>query len=155
MGKRGLEQNREGFTRKLWQLWSPTWDFSEAEFAATRSSFDNSDWILTTLHCYRHWYAHAAGDPVLQKFEDALAAKPKILAPTMVLHGDSDSLYPISASAGQEHLFTRAYHRRILKGTGTVPRKRILRNSARESSICFGLYNQRTPGSYLLRLFAT
>jgi pimeloyl-ACP methyl ester carboxylesterase len=121
MGKRGLEQNREGLTRKLWQLWSPTWNFSQAEFTATRSSFDNPDWVPTTLHCYRHWYANAAGDPVLQKFEDALAAKPKIHAPTMVLHGDSDSLYPISTSAGQEHLFTGAYHRRILKGTGHCP----------------------------------
>ena len=121
MGERGLEQNREGLTRKLWQLWSPTWKFSEAEFAATRSSFDNPDWIPTSLHCYRHWYANAAGDPALQKFEDALAAKPKIQAPTMVLHGDSDFLYPISASAGQEHFFTRGYQRRILNGTGHCP----------------------------------
>jgi pimeloyl-ACP methyl ester carboxylesterase len=121
MGERGLQQNRAGLTRKLWHLWSPTWYFSEEQFAATRASFDNPDWIPTTLHCYRHWYANAAGDPTLQKFEDALAAKPKIQAPTMVLHGDSDSLYPLSASAGQEHLFTRGYQRRILKRTGHCP----------------------------------
>jgi hypothetical protein len=38
----------------------------------------------------------------------------KIPVPTMILHGDSDPLYPTSASEGQESLFTSFYERRIL-----------------------------------------
>ena len=121
MGERTLRQNAGGLARKLWQLWSPTRKFNESKFAETLSSFDNPDWIPTTLHCYRHWYANTAGDPSLESLEHALVVKPPISAPTMVLHGDSDSLYPVSASLGQEHLFLGPYERRILKGIGHCP----------------------------------
>jgi pimeloyl-ACP methyl ester carboxylesterase len=75
------------------------------------------------LNCYRTWYANAPVDPGLQNYEDRLASKPEISVPTMVLHGDSDPLYPASVSEGQESLFTSFYERRILKGIGHCPPK--------------------------------
>ena len=74
-------------------------------------------------NCYRIWYGNAPGDPALQKYEDQLAKKPKISVPTMILHGDSDALYPTAASEGQESLFTGFYERRILEGVGHCPPK--------------------------------
>jgi pimeloyl-ACP methyl ester carboxylesterase len=121
MGERGLVQNREGLARELWKQWSPKAKFSEGEFEATAGSFDNPDWIATTLHCYRDMYANAPGDPALERFERALADKPKISVPTIVLQGDSDGLYPASVSEGQESLFTGYYERRVLKDVGHCP----------------------------------
>lgn len=118
LGEIELETNPEALARECWKAWSPKWQFTEAEFAATAKSFHNPDWIATTLNCYRNWYSNAPVDPALQKYEEQIARKPKISVPTMVLHGDSDGLYRTSASEGQESLFTSFYERRILEGVG-------------------------------------
>jgi pimeloyl-ACP methyl ester carboxylesterase len=106
LGATELEENRDDFTHECWVSWSPTWRFSEAEFAATAKSFHNPDWVATTLNCYRSWYGNAPGDPALQKYEGQLAKLPKISVPTIVLQGDSDPLYPLSATDGQEGFYT-------------------------------------------------
>ncbi len=115
-------------TRECWKAWSPKWKFTDKEFADTAKSFRNPDWIATTLNCYRTWYANAPADPALQKYEDQLASRPKISVPTIVLHGDSDALYPASASEGQESLFTVSMSVEFSKERDTArPRKdRIL-----------------------------
>ena len=59
----------------------------------------------------------------MQKYENRLSNKPKISVPTIVLHGDSDLLYPASVSEGQESLFNSFYERRILEGVGHCPPK--------------------------------
>jgi pimeloyl-ACP methyl ester carboxylesterase len=123
LGEIELERDPEALARECWKAWSPKWQFTNAEFAATAKSFHNPDWIATTLNCYRTWYGNAPGDPALQKYEDQLAKKPKISVPTMILHGDSDALYPTAASEGQESLFTGFYERRILEGVGHCPPK--------------------------------
>jgi pimeloyl-ACP methyl ester carboxylesterase len=123
LGEIELERDPEALARECWKAWSPKWQFTDAEFAATAQSFHNPDWIATTLNCYRIWYGNAPGDPALQKYEDQLAKKPKISVPTMILHGDSDALYPTAASEGQESLFTSFYERRILEGVGHCPPK--------------------------------
>lgn len=110
-------------TRECWKAWSPKWLFTDAEFAVTAKSFHNPDWVATMLNCYRTWYANGPVDPALQKYEDRLAGKPKISVPTIVLHGDSDPLYPASVSEGRESLFTSFYERRILEGVGHCPPK--------------------------------
>jgi pimeloyl-ACP methyl ester carboxylesterase len=123
LGEIALEKDREALTRECWKAWSPKWQFTDAEFAVTAKSFHNPDWVATTVNCYRTWYANAPVDPALQEYEDRLASKPKIPVPTMILHGDSDPLYPTSASEGQESLFTSFYERRILEGVGHCPPK--------------------------------
>jgi pimeloyl-ACP methyl ester carboxylesterase len=121
MGERGLLQSREGLARECWKNWSPKAKFSDSEFEATAVSFNNPDWIATTLHCYRDWYENAPRDPALDRFERACAEKPKIPVPTIVLQGDSDGLYPASVSEGQDTLFTGYYERRVLKDVGHCP----------------------------------
>jgi pimeloyl-ACP methyl ester carboxylesterase len=52
-----LAANRDQYTRQCWEAWSPTWRFSEEFFRASARSFQTDDWLATTVHCYRHWYA--------------------------------------------------------------------------------------------------
>jgi pimeloyl-ACP methyl ester carboxylesterase len=67
--------------------------------------------------------SNAPVDPTLQEYEDRLASEPKISVPTMILHGDSDPLYPAAVSERQESLFTSFYEPRILEGVGHCPPK--------------------------------
>src|SRR5215469_6136660 len=83
----GLETNRRGFCRLLWELWSPHWPFDDAIFAQSAVSFDNPDFVAVTIQSYRHRYGNAPGDPALEPLEARLAAQPKISVPTIILQG--------------------------------------------------------------------
>src|ERR1700761_200224 len=53
-GRAGLAANRAEYARLLWREWSPTWRFTDAEFAATAPSFGNPDFVDVVVHSYRH-----------------------------------------------------------------------------------------------------
>ena len=117
LGQTQLVRDRESYTRALWSEWSPSWQFTDAEFAASASSFYNPDWIATTLSCYRSWYGGGPVDPDLTELEDTLSARPAIGVPTVVLHGADNPLYPPGTTESHPQ-FTGAYERRVLPGIG-------------------------------------
>jgi pimeloyl-ACP methyl ester carboxylesterase len=87
-GRAGLTANRRDIARRLWQLWSPNWDFDDATFTATALSFDNSDFVDVTIQSYRHRYGNAPGDPVYDALEARLAGRPPVIpVPTIILRG--------------------------------------------------------------------
>jgi pimeloyl-ACP methyl ester carboxylesterase len=120
-GRQGLEKNRDELCKLMWKMWSPTWQFDDRLFTATAKSFHNPDFVPTVIQSYRHRYANAAGDPTLEIFEARLAERPRIACPTIVLHGDEDSVNPPSTSEGQERQFTSHYERRLLRNVGHCP----------------------------------
>ena len=96
--------------RLLWQLWSPNWQFDDATFEATASSFDNPDFVDVTIQSYRHRYGNAPGDPALEPLEQRLAERPSITVPTIVLHGACDGVGPPEQSENAR----AAFHRRAM-----------------------------------------
>lgn len=117
-GRAGLEQNRRGLCRLMWQLWSPNWHFDEAIFARTADSFDNPDFVAVCVQSYRHRYAQAPGDPSLEPIERLLAATPAITVPTINLHGEADGVTPPELSAQHDRHFTGFYERRVVPRAG-------------------------------------
>ncbi|MBV9863490.1 MAG: alpha/beta hydrolase [Alphaproteobacteria bacterium] len=117
-GRIGLSQNRRDIAKLLWHLWSPNWDFDNATFEATATSFENPDFVEVTIQSYRHRYGNAPGDPALEPLERQLAALPPIAAPTIVLHGEADGVGPVEGSAGHARHFTGAYQRRVVPIAG-------------------------------------
>jgi pimeloyl-ACP methyl ester carboxylesterase len=117
-GAQGLAANRVALARKLWRLWSPNWDFEESELAASAASFDNPDFVAVTLHSYRHRYGYAPDDPMFEPIERALAALPRIEAPTVVLHGEADGVGPPYQSENSAERFARLRYRRLVPVAG-------------------------------------
>lgn len=117
-GVAALEQDRAAFCRHLWRLWSPTWRFTESEFARTAASFDNPDFVATVVQSYRHRHRAAPGDPALQGIEDRLAARPPITVPSVVLHGGVDGVDPPANSEGCARWFTGPFQRVVVPGAG-------------------------------------
>ncbi|MBW8269272.1 alpha/beta fold hydrolase [Caldovatus aquaticus] len=117
-GRAGLAANRRALCRLLWELWSPTWRFAEAEFERTAPSFDNPDFVAVAIHSYRHRYGAAPGDPALAPIEAQLARQPRIAVPTICLHGADDGVAPPETSAGHARHFAGPYARRVLPGVG-------------------------------------
>ena len=114
----GLETNRRGFCRLLWELWSPHWAFDDATFERSAVSFDNPDFVAVTIQSYRHRYGNAPGDPALEQIEAKLAVQPKIGVPTIILQGDADGVQPADAFEKLDANFTGPHQRRRLPKIG-------------------------------------
>jgi pimeloyl-ACP methyl ester carboxylesterase len=117
-GRAALEADRRGFCRRLWEIWAPNWRFDEETFEATALSFDNPDFVEVAIHSYSHRWGNAPGDPAYDRLEERFADPPPIEVPTTVLMGADDGATLPETSAGKEHLFTKAYERRVLTGVG-------------------------------------
>jgi pimeloyl-ACP methyl ester carboxylesterase len=120
----GLETDRHGFCRLLWELWSPHWIFDDATFARSAVSFDNPDFVAVTIQSYRHRYGNAPGDPALEAIEAQLAAQSKIGVPTIILQGKDDGVQPAAAFESLDANFSRRHDRRTLPRVGhNVPQE--------------------------------
>ncbi len=117
-GRDGLATYRNEIANLLWRLWSPSWSFDEATFAASAASFANDDFVDIVVHSYRHRYGYAPGDAALAQIESQLAAQPAIGVPAIVLHGDEDGVDPPTAHDGHAEHFLGGYERRILPRVG-------------------------------------
>jgi pimeloyl-ACP methyl ester carboxylesterase len=122
-GAQALRDDRRGFTRFIWQTWSPGWQFDDATFERTAAAFDNPDWAEVVIHYYRHRWGLAPSDPAYQAMDDALTARSIIAVPTLVLHGDGDTCNPADTSAGKEAFFSGPYQRVVVPRSGHFPQR--------------------------------
>jgi pimeloyl-ACP methyl ester carboxylesterase len=123
-GRAGLTQDRRGFAKLLWRLWSPNWSFDDATFEASAVAFDNPDFVEVVIHSYRVRYGYVPGDPALAVIEGELAAQPKIAVPTITLQGEAIGTTLPEASAGHAKHFTGPYQRRTIPRVGhNVPQE--------------------------------
>ncbi|MFN4155409.1 MAG: alpha/beta fold hydrolase [Paracoccaceae bacterium] len=117
-GRAGLTHNRRDLCRHIWSIWSPSWRFDEATWAATAPSFDNPDFVGIVLHSYRHRFGGVPGDPAYDGIEARLAAQPDITVPCIVLQGRDDGVDPPAIADTHRPHFTGFYERRIIDGAG-------------------------------------
>ena len=125
-GRAGLDVNRHSFCRLLWQLWSPTWHFTDETYNRTAASFDNPDFVDVVIHSYRHRNMNAPGEPRFAALERQLAERPTVEVPTIVLYGADDGVArPPADSAAERAPFTSLVARRIIAGAGHfLPREK-------------------------------
>jgi pimeloyl-ACP methyl ester carboxylesterase len=126
-GRAGLKANRRAFCKLLWQEWSPTWHFSDQTYDRTAPSFDNPDFVDVVIHSYRHRLGNAPGEPRFEAMERQLAQRPKIEAPTIVLHGADDLLdrAPAETPSAERASFPHLVARRVIPGSGHfIPREK-------------------------------
>ncbi|OWY30172.1 alpha/beta fold hydrolase [Herbaspirillum robiniae] len=122
-GEDELVRDRRAFARFMWNTWSPSWSFAESEFTNTAASFDNPDWVDICLHSYRHRWGFAEGDPAYAALDAKLAQTPRIMVPTLMLHGAEDGANHPVTSEGKEKLFGDAYRRVLIPGAGHFPQR--------------------------------
>jgi pimeloyl-ACP methyl ester carboxylesterase len=124
-GRVGLEKERYGICKLLWQEWSPTWHFDDATYDCTAVAFETPDFVPIVIHSYRHRHGNAPGEPRFDDIERRLAARPPITVPTVVLHGADDGVSPLHRSAGQMALFPAGTARHVVPGAGHfMPREK-------------------------------
>jgi pimeloyl-ACP methyl ester carboxylesterase len=119
-GRAGLEQNRKALCEALWREWSPTWNFPPEMYAQTAASFESPDFVDCVIHSYRHRNFNAPGEARFLETERALAKRPPITAPTIVLHGGDDAFGRQSPeiTAAERVILPKIVDKRIVDGAG-------------------------------------
>jgi pimeloyl-ACP methyl ester carboxylesterase len=114
-GRAGYDKYRRDFSKLIWQLASPKWDFDDATFDRSAAAFDNPDHVAIVIHNYRWRLGLAEGEPKYDDLEKRLAAFPVIAVPTITLEGDANGApHPDPSSYAKK--FSGKYEHRLIKG---------------------------------------
>ena len=114
-GRLGYEKYRHDFSKLIWQIASPKWNFDDATFDRSATSFDNPDHVAIVVHNYRWRLGLAEGDAKNDDLEKRLAEGPVITVPTITLEGDANGApHPDPSSYAKK--FSGKYLHRTIKG---------------------------------------
>jgi pimeloyl-ACP methyl ester carboxylesterase len=114
-GRDGYDKYRRDFSKLIWQLASPKWNFDDATFDRTAASLDNPDHVAIVIHNYRWRLGLAEGEAKYDDLEKKLAAAPVITVPTITLEGDANGA-PHPEPSSYAKMFSGKYANRIIKG---------------------------------------
>jgi pimeloyl-ACP methyl ester carboxylesterase len=117
-GRAGYEKYRREFSRLIWKLASPKWNFDDATFERSAKAFDNPDHVAIVIHNYRWRLGLAQGEARYDEIEQWLAKGPVIGVPTITMEGDANGA-PHPDPAAYAKMFSGKYsHRTIAGGIG-------------------------------------
>jgi pimeloyl-ACP methyl ester carboxylesterase len=117
-GRAGYDKYRHDFSKLIWQLASPKWNFDDATFDRSAAAFDNPDHVAVVIHNYRWRLGLANGEPKYDDLERRLAEFPVITVPTITLEGDANGA-PHPEPAAYAKMFSGKYeHRTVTGGVG-------------------------------------
>jgi pimeloyl-ACP methyl ester carboxylesterase len=117
-GRAGYEKYRHDFSKLIWRLASPKWNFDDATFDRSAASFDNPDHVSIVIHNYRWRQGLVKGEAKFDDLENRLALGPVIGVPTITMEGDANGA-PHPEPAAYAKKFSGKYaHRNITGGVG-------------------------------------
>jgi pimeloyl-ACP methyl ester carboxylesterase len=117
-GRAGYEKYRGEFSKLIWKLASPKWNFDDATFERSAKAFDNPDHVDIVIHNYRWRLGIAQGEAKYDDLEAKLAKGPVIGVPTITMEGDANGA-PHPEPSAYAKMFSGKYsHRTITGGIG-------------------------------------
>jgi pimeloyl-ACP methyl ester carboxylesterase len=114
-GRVGYDKYRHEFSKLIWQLASPKWNFDDATFDRSAAAFDNPDHVAIVIHNYRWRLALAEGEAKYADLEKRLAENPVITVPTITMEGDANGA-PHPEPSAYAKMFSGKYSHRTIKG---------------------------------------
>jgi pimeloyl-ACP methyl ester carboxylesterase len=117
-GEDGYAKYRHDFSKLIWKLASPKWNFDDATFDRSAAAFDNADHVKIVIHNYRWRQGLAEGESKYDDLEARLAAGPVIAVPTITLEGDANGAPHVDGSAYAGKFSGKYVHRVIGGGVG-------------------------------------
>jgi len=114
-GRAGYDKYRHDFSKLIWQIASPKWNFDDATYDRTAASFDNPDHVAIVIHNYRWRLGLVEGESQYDDLEKRLAVGPIITVPTITLEGDANGAPHVDGSI-YRNKFSGKYAHRIISG---------------------------------------
>jgi pimeloyl-ACP methyl ester carboxylesterase len=115
IGRLGYEKYLHDFNKLIWQTASPKWNFDDATFERSASSFDNPDYVAIAVHNYRWRIGLAEGERQYDELEQRLEKGPIITVPTITMEGDSNGAIHVDSSL-YRNKFSGKYEYRLISG---------------------------------------
>jgi pimeloyl-ACP methyl ester carboxylesterase len=114
-GRAGYDKYRREFSKLIWKLASPKWEFDDATFDRSAAAFDNPNHVAIVIHNYRWRLGLAEGETKYDELEKRLARSPVIGVPTITLEGDANGApHPDPSSYAKK--FSGKYAHRLVEG---------------------------------------
>jgi pimeloyl-ACP methyl ester carboxylesterase len=117
-GRAGYAKYRREFSKLIWKIASPEWQFDDATFDRSAAAFDNRDHVDIVIHNYRWRLGLAEGEPKYAEFEKRLAQSPVITIPTITMEGDANGAPHADPSVYANKFSGKYEHRNIAGGIG-------------------------------------
>jgi pimeloyl-ACP methyl ester carboxylesterase len=117
-GRAGYDKYRHDFSKLIWQLASPKWNFDDATFDRSAAAFENPDHVALVIHNYRWRQGLADGERKYDQYETRLATGPVITVPTITLEGDANGAPHPEPAAYAKKFSGRYEHRNVAGGIG-------------------------------------
>jgi pimeloyl-ACP methyl ester carboxylesterase len=114
-GRAGYDKYRHDFSKLIWQLASPKWNFDDATFDRSAAAFNNPDHVAVVIHNYRWRLGIVEGEPKYDDLEQRLAKAPVIGVPTITMEGD-DNGAPHPEPSAYANKFSGKYEHRLITG---------------------------------------
>jgi pimeloyl-ACP methyl ester carboxylesterase len=114
-GREGYEKYRREFSKLIWKLASPKWNFDDATFERSAKAFDNPDHVAIVIHNYRWRLGLAQGEAKYDELEAKLAKVPVITVPTITMEGDANGA-PHPEPSAYAKMFSGKYSHRTING---------------------------------------
>ena len=105
------------FIERLWQDWSPGWQYPTDEMAALKATFRSPGVLQAALGYYRATLNPANQDPALGELQAQIGMSP-VTAPTLYLHGARDGCIGVDLAEGMEALFPNGLRKVVLPDAG-------------------------------------
>ena len=114
-GRDGYDKYRRDFSKLIWKIASPKWDFDDATFDRSAAAFDNPDHVAIVIHNYRWRLDLAEGEAKYDDLEKRLATAPVITVPTITMEGDANGA-PHPEPGAYANKFSGKYEHRLITG---------------------------------------
>jgi len=117
-GEAGYSKYRAAFSKLIWQIASPKWNFDNATFDQTAASLNNPDHVAIVIHNYRWRLNLADGESKYDELEKKLAIGPALTVPTITLEGDANGAPHPPPESYLNKFLGKYIHRTITGGIG-------------------------------------
>jgi pimeloyl-ACP methyl ester carboxylesterase len=117
-GREGYDKYRRDFSKLIWKLASPKWNFDDATFNRSAAAFDNPDHVAVVIHNYRWRLGLAPGEAKYDDLEKKLDDAPVIAVPTITMEGDANGAPHPPPSAYAKKFSGKYEHRNVTGGIG-------------------------------------
>jgi pimeloyl-ACP methyl ester carboxylesterase len=117
-GREGYDKYRRDFSKLIWKLASPKWNFDDATFDRSAAAFDNPDHVAVVIHNYRWRLGLAPGEAKYDDLEKKLDDAPVIAVPTITMEGDANGAPHPEPRAYAKKFSGKYEHRNVTGGIG-------------------------------------
>jgi pimeloyl-ACP methyl ester carboxylesterase len=109
--------NNFAFLERIWQDWSPGWNYPQEEMDALKETFRQPGVLAAALGYYRHTLNPANQVAALAQIQEQMFVAP-IAVPALYFHGEKDGCIGVELCEGMEGSYTKGVQKVIVPGAG-------------------------------------